>query len=142
VADAGLVRKRLRQEIEAARKASGAKRARAAGASRAYDAFLESIAVPAVRMMANVLRAEGLPFETQTPSGGVRLVSDRNRDDAIAVELDTSADPPQPILVTTLNRGSRMLRTEGPVKAGAAIEAITEDELIERLIEELKPWLG
>jgi hypothetical protein len=142
VADVGLIRKRLRAEIDRARKSAAARRERAAEASKAYDFFLMGIAIPAFRQMATVLRAEGVPFETQTPSNGVRLVSDRNRDDVIALELDDSLDPPQPMLVSTHSRGSRMLRTERAIKEDAAIESITEDDVIERLIEELKPWLG
>jgi hypothetical protein len=142
VPDAGLIRKRLRAEMDAARRVSANRRDRAAAASRAYETFLESTAIPVMRTMANVLRAEGLPFEPQTPSGGVRLVSDRNRDDAIAIELDTSIDPPQPMLVITRSRGSRLLRTERFVKEAADIDTITEEDVIERLIEELRPWLG
>lgn len=124
-----------------ARDEAAARRERAAAATRAYDAFLDEIAVPAFRQLATVLKAEGLHFEVQTPSGGVRLVSERGRD-AIELELDTALDPPQPILVSSYARGSRTLRAEGPVKDGAAIHEISEDDLLERLIVELEPWLG
>jgi hypothetical protein len=127
--------------MDAARRAAAARRERTATAARAFDSFLNDRAIPAFRAMANVLRAEGLPFEAQTPSGAVRLVSDRNRDDVIALSLDDSQDPPQPLLVSTRTRGSRMIRTERPVKEGAEVDGITEDDLIERLIEELRPWL-
>ena len=140
--DAGLLRKRLRAEIDGARRAASERRQRAATAARAYETFLEGVAVPAFRMMANVLRAEGLPFEGQTPSGAVRRVSDRARDDVIELSLDTTADPPQPIFITTRTRGGRLLRTERPLKDRTAIDKITEDEVIESLIEELRPWLG
>jgi len=140
--DAGLLRKRVRTEIDAARRTSAERRQAAATATRAYETFLETVAAPAFRQMANVLRAEGVPFEAQTPGGAVRLVSDRSRDDLIELSLDTTADPPQPILVTTRTRGGRLLRTERPLKDRTAIDRITEDELIEALIEELRPWLG
>jgi hypothetical protein len=141
VADIGLIRKRVRREIDHARQAATARRERAAAASLAYETFVTDVAVPAFRQLATVLKAEGVAFEVQTPSNGVRLVADRGRD-GIELELDTSADPPQPILVSSYTRGSRSLRTERPVKDGAPIDGITEDELIERLIQELKPWLG
>jgi hypothetical protein len=140
--DAGLLRKRVRTEIDAARRTSAERRQVAAAATRAYETFLETIAVPAFRQMANVLRAEGVPFEAQTPSGSVRLVSDRSRDDLIELALDAAADPPQPTLVTTRTRGGRLLRTERALKERAAIDKITEDEVIEALIEELRPWLS
>lgn len=142
MADAGKLRARLRAAIDNARRAAGARRERSTAAAAAYEQFLESHAVPAFRAMANVLKAEGIPFEVVTPAGGVRLVADRNRDDVIALELDTSLDPPQPLLVTVQSRGSRVLRTERPVKEGSPIAEITEDDVIELLFEQIKPWLG
>ena len=135
------LRKRIRSAIEAGRRGAAERRQRAVAASRAYETFLNEMATPAFRQVANVLRAEGLPFDVQTPANGVHLVSDRMRDDRIELELDTSSDPPSPMLIVTRTRGGRLLRAERPVKEGAAIEAITEDELIERLIDELRPWL-
>jgi hypothetical protein len=141
VADVALVHKRIRSAIESGRRSAAERRERAAIAARAYEAFLNDIAVPAFRQVANVLRSEGLPFDVQTPSGGVHLVSDRTRDDRLELELDTTTDPPTPMLIVTRARGGRHVRAERPVKEGAAIETITEDELIERLIDELRPWL-
>jgi hypothetical protein len=142
VADPAQLRKRLKAEMEAARRASATRRERAAAAAREYDEFLETRAVPAFRAIANVLRAEGLPFEVMTPSGGVRLVADKNRDDVIELELDPTLDPPQPLLCVVQSRGSRVLRTERLLKEGSPISDISEDDVIELLMAELKPWLG
>ncbi len=142
MADAGLIRKRLRAEIDAARRATASRRERTSAVERAYEQFLGTVAIPAFRTMANVLRAEALPFELQTPSGSVRLVSDRRRDDGIELVLDTTRDPPQPMLVTVRAHGNRIVRHERAVKDDAGIDTITEDDVIERLFEELKPWLG
>ena len=141
MAEVGLVRKRLRAEIDAARRAAATRRERADAVTRAFDTFLTDTAIPAFRAMANVLRVEGIPFEAQTPAGGVRLVSDRNRDDSLAIALDDTQDPPQPMMISTRTRGSRMLRTERPLKEGVEVDRITEDDVIERLLEELRPWL-
>ena len=140
--DVGILRKRVRASIEAARRAAATRRERTSAATRAYETFLTSLAVPVFRGLATVLRAEGIPFEMITPGTGVRLVSDRNRDDFIELELDTSLDPPQPLLVTTQTRGSRILRTERLVKEGSPIEDISEEHLTELLLEHIKPWLG
>ena len=140
--DVGLLRKRVRSEIEAAKRTSAERKERAAAATRAYDAFLTNIAVPAFRSLATVLRAEGILFEVQTASRGVRLASDRSRDDGIELELDDTVDPPVPMLVTTRSRGSRSLRTERAVKERIAIDKITEEDLLERLLDDLRPWLG
>ena len=142
MADIALIRKRLRTEIDQARRTSAERRDRAKAAARAYETFLETIAIPTFRQLATVLRAEGIVFEVQTPSQSVRLVSDRNRDDAITLELDETHDPPQVTLASTRTRGSRVVQNEGAVKERTAIDKLTEDDLIERVIEEMRPWLG
>ena len=141
MAEISLIRNRLRMEIDAARKSAAERRKRAAAAERAYELFLMNTAVPVFRQIANALRAEKLPFELQTPSNGVKLISDRNRD-GIEIELDASVDPPQPMIVSTHTRGSRVVRSERPVKDNAPIEDITEDDVIERVMEQIRPWLG
>ena len=140
--DVAIIRKRLKTEMEQARRAASERRERAKAASRAYEQFLAEIAIPAFRQMATVLRAEGIPFEVQTPSAGVRLVSDRNRDDGIALELDETQDPPQMLLASSRTWGSRVLQNERAVKERTAIELVTEEDLFERLFDELRPWLG
>ena len=140
--DVAIIRKRLKSEIEQARRAAGERRERNRTASRSYEQFLNEVAIPAFRQMATVLRAEGIPFEVQTPSGGVRLVSDRNRDDGISLELDETHDPPQVLLSTMRTWGSRVTQNERPVKERTSIERITEEDLFERLFEEVRPWLG
>ena len=140
--DVALIRKRLKSEIDLARRTAAERRERSKAATRAYETFLEEIAVPTFRQMSNVLRAEGIPFEVQTPLGGVRLVSDRSRDDVISLELDSTQDPPQVMLSSMRTWGSRVLQTERAVKERTAIERITHDDLLERVLEELRPWLA
>jgi hypothetical protein len=139
--DIAIVRKRLRQTIDTARKEAALRRERADAAHAAFERFLEETATPAFRALANALRGEGLPFEVMTPSGAVRLVPDRNRDEGIALELDAANDPPIVLLSITKGRGSRMTRTERPVSANTPIDQITEDDLVAMLLEELKPWM-
>ena len=112
-------------------------------AQRAYDEFLETRAIPAFRSVAIVLKAEGLVWEVMTPSGEVRLVPDRRRDESIALSFDATAEPPQPLVSITRGRGSRTLHAERPIKAGTpASSALTEDDVVDMLVEELRPWLG
>ncbi len=141
MADVGVIRKRVRFAIDAARRDQAERRGRSAEAARAYESFLESVATPAFRSLANVLRAEGLAFEVMTPSGSVQLTSDRNRDDVIALELDASLDPPEPLVTITRTRGSRVIRRERPVKHGTPLTQLTEEDVVEMLLEELRPWL-
>lgn len=142
MADVGLVRKRVKSVMEQARRDQSERRARAQEAGRAYETFLNTIAIPAFRMVANVLTAEGVKFEAMTPSGGVLIVADRQRDDAIGLELDTSVDPPEPLVTITRVRGSRSLRHERRIRGSAPMPQLTEDDVIEMLLEELRPWLG
>ena len=140
--DVAVIRKRLKSEIEQARRTTAERRERAKTTTRAYEQFLSDVAIPTFRQLATVLRAEGIPFEVQTPSGGVRLVSDRNRDDVIGLELDATQDPPQVMLNSTRTWGSRVLQNERAVKEKTSIEHITEGDLFDRLFEEVRPWLG
>lgn len=141
MADAGVIRKRIRAEIDKARRDQAERRSRVADATRAYEQFLENAAIPVFRMFANILKAEGYPFEVATPAGGVRLQSERHRDDAVEIELDTTADPPQPLVTITRNRGSRVVQSDRSIKWNTPLEQLTEDDVIEMLLEELRPWL-
>jgi hypothetical protein len=140
--DIGIVRKRLVSAIDAARRDAADRRARVATATRDYEKFLGEVAVPAFRAMANALKSEGLPFDVITPSGAVRLVSERNRDDGIGLELDTTADPPLPVVSITRTRGSRSIEKERTIKEKTPAGALTDEDVIAMLLEELKPWMG
>jgi hypothetical protein len=141
MADVAVVRKRVRTAIEQARRDQTERRSRVAEAQQNYDGFLEASAIPAFKMIANVLKSEGLHFEVMTPAGGVRLQSERNREDAIEIELDTSADPPQPLVTITRVRGSRVVQSDRSIKGSNPLVHLAEDDVIEMLLEELRPWL-
>lgn len=138
--DIALLRKSVLQAIEGAKRDAAARRARADEARKAYDQFLDQRALPVFRAMATVLRSEGLQFDTITPSGGVRLVPERTREDGIELGLDATFDPPRPTLTVVRTRGSRTLRSERALKDGARIEALTEDDVAGALLDELRPW--
>jgi transcription elongation GreA/GreB family factor len=141
--DVAVVRKRIQKAIEQARRESADRRTRAQEAEKDYDEFLDSRAIPAFRSVAVVLKSEGLPWEVMTPSSEVRLVPGRRRDEYIAITFDATADPPQAMVSVTRGRGGRMLHSERPVKPGTpAVAQISEDDVVEMLIEELRPWLG
>ena len=142
MAEVAEVRKRVRYAIDQARRDSAERRERVAEAQKNYDTFLQTAAIPAFRMVANVLKSEGnLNFEVMTPAGGVRLQSERNREDAIEMELDTTADPPQPLVTITRVRGSRVVQTDRSIKGSNPLVHLTEDDVIDMLLEELRPWL-
>jgi hypothetical protein len=141
MADVAEVRKRIRAEIDKSRRDQAERRTRVAEATNAYEAFLETAAIPVFRMFANVLKSEGLNFEVMTPAGGVRLQSERHRDDAIEMELDTTADPPQPLVTITRARGSRVVQSDRSIKGSTPLVQLTEHDVVEMLMEEMRPWL-
>jgi len=139
--DVAQLRKTVRQAIDGAKKDAVARRARADAAKLAYERFLEERATPVFRSMANVLKSEGLLFDVMTPSGGVRLVPERTREDGIELTLDGTFDPPRATLTTVRSRGSRTMRAERALKDGVPIDTLTDDDVIAALLDELVPWL-
>jgi hypothetical protein len=112
-----------------------------AEAERAYATFLEEIATPTTRMLANVLKAEGYPFTVSTPSGGLRLASDRGRDDYIELALDGSGEQPTVTGRIRYTRGSRTVEDERPIKPGSAPQQLTDNDVLSFLVDALDPWL-
>ena len=90
-----VVRKRLTATIERAKKQAADRRGRSDQASRDFEVFLQKVAVPLFRQVANALKADGYAFTVVTPSGSVRLMSDRSAEDYIELTLDTADDPPR-----------------------------------------------
>ena len=135
------VRRRVQAALAAARERAQRRRQSVADAERAYDAFLANVAVPIARQIANVLKVEGYPFMVSTPGRGVRLASDRGRDDFVDISLNTETDPPAVVGHIRHARGSRTIDEQRPVKAGAGPDQISEDEMLEFLMRALAPWL-
>jgi hypothetical protein len=131
------VRNRLVQTIERAKKQTAARRARSDDASRAFDTWLNNIAVPMFRQIANVLRSENYLFAVFTPAGSVRLMSDRAAEDYIEVSLDTSGDAPHVIGHTSRSRGRRVMESEQIIGEPGALN---DEGLLEFLLKELEAF--
>ena len=135
------VRKRVQAGIAAARERAHRRRAQAAEAERAYVTFLQDVATPVTRQVANALKTEGHSFTVFTPGGGLRLASDRGRDDFIEFVLDTDSTPPQVLARISHTRGSRTIEEEQPVKRGTPPESLSEEDVLDFLVGALEPWL-
>jgi hypothetical protein len=135
------VRNRLKRAIDAARRRAQQRRERTSEAERAYEAFLNNVATPVTRQIANALKAEGYSFSVFTPAGGLRLAYDNARDDFVDFQLDSSGEQPEVIARVSYSRGSRTLDEERPVKRGASPDALTEDDVLDFLVAALEPWL-
>jgi hypothetical protein len=132
------VRNRLVQTIERAKKQATARRARSDSASRAFDTWLNNIAVPMFRQIANVLRSENYLFTVFTPAGSVRLMSDRAAEDYIEVSLDTSGEAPHVIGHTSRSRGRRVMESEQNIGEPGALD---DEGLLEFLLKELEAFV-
>jgi hypothetical protein len=134
------VRKKVHETIERARRRAADRRAHGDEASRDFDAFLERVAVPLVRQVANVLKADGYHFTVFTPAGSVKLMSDRRAEDYIELTLDASGDSARVVGHTSRLRGRNVIEAERPVGNGKP-ESISEEELLDFLMKELEPFV-
>jgi hypothetical protein len=133
-----LVRKRLTETIERARKQAAERRGRSDQAARDFTVFLQKVAVPLFRQIANALKADGYAFTVFTPSDSVRLMSDRSADDYIELTLDAEENPPQVMGEISRTRGSRVIDAERPV---GAPDAVSEEQLLDFLLKELEAFV-
>jgi hypothetical protein len=134
------VRRSIRDTIERGRRHAAERRVRSDEASRAFGRFLDDIAVPLFKQIANVLKIEGYPFTVFTPSGGVRLMSDRSADDYVEITLDTSGDVPRVMAHVSQGRGRRSIDAERIVASGDPA-SISDEELLAFLANELEPFV-
>jgi hypothetical protein len=133
-----VIRKRVTETIERAKRGAAERRVRADEAGRAYERFLETIAVPLFRQVANVLRADGYLFSLFTPSGSVRLSSDRHAEDFIEVILEPTAAGPQVVGHVSRSRGRRVDEINRELGDPAAIN---EEDLLAFVLKELEPFV-
>lgn len=132
------VRKQLLRAMEQAKRRAADRRARNDEAANAFEIFLNRTAVPLFRQVANILKAENITFTVFTPSGSVRLMSDRSTEDFIEVSLEVDGEAPQVVGRTSRNRGRRVIQAEQAIGAPAAV---TEDALLEFLTNALEPFV-
>jgi hypothetical protein len=135
------LRKRVRAAIDHSRKHAAARRTKLDEAAAAYRELLDSTATPLVRMLANTLRAEGYEFTVFSPNGGLRMALARSGDDFIEFALDTSQDEPFAALRVNRTRGRRIVQHERPVKGRTPVDTLTEEDVLQALLEELAPFV-
>jgi hypothetical protein len=134
------VRRRLTATIEAAKRRVAERRARSDESARDFGVFLERIAVPLFRQVANVLKAEGYAFRVFTPSGSVRLMSEAHSEDYVEMSLDATGEVPIVMGSTSLGRGRRVIESERPVGT-VPIRELTEEDVLSFLLTELGPFV-
>ena len=135
------VRQRVQAALNAARDQAQRHRQAVAATETDYARFLADVATPLARQVANVLKAEGYSFTVSAPGGGLRIDTERSRDDFVDIALNTDARPPEVVGRIRYTRGSRTIDDERRVKPGATPSEISEEELLEFLIRALEPWM-
>jgi hypothetical protein len=140
VLEISVVRQRLVQAINRAKQEAVARRTEHDLAANRFDRFLEEVAGPVARQFASALRAEGYPFQVATPTGLLRLESVHARDDVIEIALDVTE---RPVVVgrTSRGRGRRIVAEERPLREGAAIENITQEDVLAYLLAVIPPFV-
>jgi hypothetical protein len=109
-------------------------------ASREFVVFLEQIAIPLFRQVANVLKVQGYSFDVFTPGGSVRLMSEKNADDFIELTLDTTGEEPLVMGHCRRGRGRRVLESERAIAEGP-VRNLTEQQVLAFLLKELEPFV-
>jgi hypothetical protein len=135
------LRKRVRATIDHSRRKAAARRTKVDEAAAAYQELLESTATPLVRMLTNTLKAEGYDFTVFSPTGGLRMALAKSADDFIEFTLDTSQDEPFAALRINRTRGRRIVQHERPVKGRTPVATLTEEDVLQALLEELAPFV-
>ncbi len=135
------IRRRLRAAIEKARQSAAERRTRNDAAGRDYEEFLGQRAVPVFHQFASVLKAEGHTFSVFTPAASVRLAADRSPEEFIELSLDDTSDPPSVLGRSSRGRGRRTIASERPLRTGAAIAELTEEDVLTFLLEEIAPLI-
>jgi len=136
--ETGEVRRRLLYAIERAKRGAGERRARNDEATRAFTDFLDHVAVPLFKQIANVLKVENHPFTVFTPSNNVRLMSDKSADDYIEIALDTSDVEPRVMAHISRSRGRRVVDEERTI---GKPDTLTEEDLLAFLLKELEQFV-
>ncbi len=139
--DTSDIRRRVRQTIDGAKRDAAARRAAVDAAGRAYGAFLTDVATPLVRTVVSALRAEGYLFKVFTPEGSLSIVSEKSRDDFIELALDTSQTPPAVVGRVSWTRGRRVTASERPIREGATVSDLTDEDVLTFLLDELGPFV-
>lgn len=147
--ETGVVRQRVTHSIERAKRRAQERRLRTDTAHQEFATLLDQVIVPLCRQVAGALKAAGYPFTVITPSGAVRLTSERSADDYIEITLDAEGEAdaeaeadegPWVVGHTRRSRGRRVLETNRPLRR-CLVRDITEEDVLTFLIKELEPFV-
>jgi len=129
------IRRRVQSRLADLKRAAGTRRERVAAAELAYKMFLSNVALPVFTTFGQTLSAENYPYKVATPGDSVRLVSDRSNRTFVDLHLDTTRPMPVVVAEVSRERGSRVMSDDRVVAEGVAIEATTDEHVLEFLLD-------
>jgi hypothetical protein len=136
-----VLRKRVREAIDAARHAAAARRAAGDAAALAWRSVRDSVVTPAWQQTVQVLRAEGHLLQVSTPGDTVRVRSEKNPQDGVELALESGSQGPFLLQRVTTTRGREVTSDERVAVSGTdTIAAITEEQAIALLLSALAPF--
>ena len=136
--DTGELRRRILRALEEPKNDAALRRTEADAAGRAYDEFLERVAVPMLKQSIDVLKAERQNFVLNAPAGSARMVSSGSPDTFLEFVLDKGSSRAQVLGRVSRARGrQRVVVDERPVATGKAIADLTEEDVAAFLVTEI-----
>jgi hypothetical protein len=135
------VRRRLRHAIDEAKRHAADRRARVDQAARTWSERLPDAVVPAVHAVHSALAGEGYRFTVSTPGDTAHLALERSAAEFVEVALDTDRESPAVVLRSTRGRGRRTVTSERVIAEGAAIAELSQDAIVDAVIQELVPFI-
>lgn len=136
--DVSELRRRILRALDEARSDAATKRGEVDAAQRAYDTFLETIAVPLLRQSQSILKAERQLFTVHSPAGGARLASDASPETFLELALEKTAAGPMVIGRVSRARGrQRVVVDERPIAEGKTVSLLTEEDFAAFLVAEI-----
>jgi len=141
--DVSDLRKRILRALDDARVDQASRRTERDEAQRAYEQFLETVAVPLLRQAQGILKAEGQLFTVHAPAGSAKLASDSSAQTFLEFSFDGSGDRPTVLGRVSRARGrQRVVVDERPVAAGKGVGQVTEEDVAAFLVAELQKLVG
>jgi|SRR6185503_5713179 len=136
--DVSDLRKRILRALDDARVDAASKRTERDEVQRAYDQFLETVAVPLLKQAQGILKAESQMFTVHAPAGSAKLASDGSAQTFLEFVLDGSGD--RPVVIGRISRArgrQRVIVDERPVSVDKAVAQLTDEDVAAFLVAEL-----
>ncbi len=141
--DVSDLRKRILRALEDAKLDQASKRTERDEVQRAYDQFLETVAVPLLRQAQGILKAEGQLFTVHAPVGSAKLASDSSAQTFLEFVLDGSGGRPSVIGRVSRARGrQRVVVDERPVAVDKGVGQLSDEDVAAFLVAELPKLVG